>query len=115
MEEAQRCHNLAFISSGEIVAKGTPDTIKKALGNALVYSATLPYHPNIQTALQRAAGTILVNQFGNELRVVVEAHVKATSIEHLITHITGQPYILKSTQANLEDVFIALTQHKESA
>lgn len=113
MEEAQRCHNLAFISSGKIVAKGTPDTIRDALGNVLVYSAILPYHPDVQIALQHATGTILVNQFGNELRVIVEAHVTTASIEQLITRITEQPCILRTTQANLEDVFIALTQQKE--
>ena len=38
MEEAQRCNELAFLAQGEIVATGTPTTIKEALGNVTLLS-----------------------------------------------------------------------------
>ena len=39
MEEAQRCHQLAFLSSGQIVAEGSPITIKNALGDVRVFTS----------------------------------------------------------------------------
>jgi len=110
MEEAQRCHQLAFISSGRIVAEGSPVTIKQALGNALVYIINISYRPELHRALLDTTGIILINQFGNELRLVVTPEVKRPDLESTISTITGEPCSLAISKPNLEDVFIALTQ-----
>jgi ABC-2 type transport system ATP-binding protein len=112
MEEAQRCHQLAFLSSGKIVAEGTPETIKHALGDAAVYSTRLPYNPEIRQMLLAMSGMILVNQFGNELRIVVDPHVDKLALQSTITSITGNSCALDPAEPNLEDVFIALTQDR---
>ena len=111
MEEAQRCHQLAFLSSGRIVAEGTPETIKQALGEATVYVTRLAYHPELRHALLAMPGMILVNQFGNELRIVVDPKIDKQSLQNTITSTTGQSCSLELGDPNLEDVFIALTQH----
>ena len=110
MEEAQRCHQLAFLSSGEIVAEGTPVTIKEALGGVMVVTAKIPYHPDIHQALHNLDGIILVNQFGNELRIVASLDLKQSLLESTIAAVIDKPFKLDNTEANLEDVFIALTQ-----
>lgn len=110
MEEAQRCHQLAFISSGKIVAEGTPETIKDALGDARVYLSKIPYQPELRDALLGLKGMILVNQFGNELRIVVKPELKLSQLETTIKSVSEQPFKLEVTEPNLEDVFIALTQ-----
>lgn len=110
MEEAQRCHKLAFISSGQIVAEGSPDTIKDALGDVQVFTTDLKYLPEIHTALQALKGIVLVNQFGNELRIVVAPDISESTLEKTINAVTGQSCSVKLTEPNLEDVFIALTQ-----
>jgi len=110
MEEAQRCNELAFISSGKIVADGPPDTIKEALGDVRVYEAQIPYIPELRSALLKLEGMILVNQFGDELRLVVSPGLTKTKLESTITAITGNPCSLEITGPNLEDVFISLTQ-----
>lgn len=110
MEEAQRCHRLAFLSNGHIVAKGAPDSIKEALGDTRVYSANIPYIPELRDTLLNLEGMKLVNQFGNELRIVVTSSVDEKTLETAIKKVTQQPFALKLTEPNLEDVFIALTQ-----
>ncbi len=110
MEEAQRCHHLAFMSSGRIVAEGSPDTIKQAFGDARVYTTTLFYLPELQKALLEMKGIILINQFGKELRVVVKPEVLQSHLETIIHSITGRFCSLEVSEPNLEDVFIALTQ-----
>lgn len=110
MEEAQRCHQLAFLSAGQVVAEGTPETIKHALNHAKIYSTSLPYLPQLRDTLVNMEGIILVNQFGNELRLVVSPHFDQKTLEDTIRSVTGQPCTLHDSEPNLEDVFIALTQ-----
>ena len=112
MEEAQRCHQLAFISAGKIVAEGTPTTIKQALGDAQVYAAIIPYQPQLRVALMQLRGIILINQFGDELRIMVSPELKQAELEATIFNATGNDCPLKASEPNLEDVFIALTQNK---
>lgn len=112
MEEAQRCHQLAFISSGQIVAEGSPVTIKKALGDVQVFTCMMRYNPEIHKALYALPGMLLINQFGNELRMVVMPEVKQITLETTINSLSDQPCTIEITGANLEDVFIALTQDK---
>lgn len=115
MEEAQRCHQLAFLSSGQIVAEGTPETIKQALGEVMVVTAKIPYHPDIHQALHKLDGIILVNQFGNELRIVASPDLKQSLLESTIATVIDKPFLFENTEANLEDVFIALTQSRDSS
>lgn len=110
MEEAQRCHQLAFISSGKLVGEGSPDSIKKSMGDVSVYITKMSYSPKIREALIALAGMILVNQFGDELRIVVAPYVTKTVLENIITSISKYPVSLEFSEPNLEDVFIALTQ-----
>ena len=110
MEEAQRCHQLAFISAGQIVARGPPDTIVDALGEAKVYAANIPYMPELRDALLAMQGIVLINQFGKQLRIVVTAEIEQSDLELTINTVTDKPCSLHITEPNLEDVFIVLTQ-----
>jgi len=110
MEEAQRCHHLAFISAGSIVANGTPKEIVHALRDNKIYTTLLAYQPEVQEALLAQEGMVLVNQFGSELRVVVRPQLDKLYIEKLIFAHSGQQVSLVETEANLEDAFIVLTQ-----
>jgi len=112
MEEAQRCHQLAFISSGQIVAEGSPITIKKALGDVRVFTSKVEYIPELHKALYALPGMILVNQFGDELRIVVTLELKQSILETTISSVTDLPCTVNITEPNIEDVFIVLTQGK---
>lgn len=112
MEEAQRCHQLAFISAGKIVAHGSPAGIKLALGEAQVFTAIIAYNPELRDALNQLTGMILVNQFGDELRMVVSPDLTQSELEATIKSTTGTTHPLQISEPNLEDVFIALTQEK---
>ena len=110
MEEAQRCNQLAFLSSGKIVAQGTPESIKEALGESVVYVTKTSYNPELTSALENMDDIILINQFGNELRIIAKPELSQESINSTISSIIGASVYIEVSQANLEDVFIALTQ-----
>ncbi len=115
MEEAQRCNHLAFISHGQIVAQGSPLTIRNALGDTCVYRAEVAYLPEVHQALHDLPGMILVNQFGKELRMVVEPQLSKQILQAAISKVMNKAVELEQTQANLEDVFIALTQEENKS
>ena len=112
MEEAQRCNELAFLAQGEIAATGTPATIKEALGNVTLFSINLPYTPLTQEYLSHISGIILINQFGDELRIMVNEDCDCELIQDILKTKLGATSKLQENELNLEDVFIALTQEK---
>jgi len=115
MEEAQRCHQLAFMAAGRLIATGSPESIKDSLGEIRVYKTRMPYIPELHRALQALDGLMLINQFGTELRVVVDPALSPADIEQVVSRISGAPVSIEDCDPNLEDVFIALTQDQAVA
>lgn len=114
MEEAQRCHQLAFLSAGKIVAQGSPSSIKNALGEVTVYACELPYQPALRSHLLNTKDVLLINQFGDELRILTRSNLKQSALENSINEVTKTNVSLHVSKPNLEDVFIALTQDKNA-
>ena len=114
MEEAERCHKLAFIAEGKMIAEGTPKSIKQALGDVRVFSVNLRYSPEVTRRIQAVEGVILTNQFGDNLHIVCEKYVTQDSLESVIPKVEGAELLLVLVEPDLEDVFIALTQGASS-
>ena len=112
MEEAERCHQLAFLAQGEIVAEGTPTTIKESLGDIRLFSINLAYTPLTMQYLSDIEGIVLINQFGNELRIMVKPECNIETIQKILRDKLHTELKLKESILDLEDVFIALTQDK---
>jgi len=110
MEEAARCHQLAFIAEGKMIAQGTPSSIKSALGDVSVYSVKIPYSPEMTQAVKQVEGVVLTNQFGDDLHIVTEQRVAKAKIEAVMSEVQGSAVVLEVCDPDLEDVFIALTQ-----
>ncbi len=112
MEEAERCKELAFLAQGMIVAQGTPSQIKRALGNVALYIVKISYNPAIVQLLSRIRGVVLLNQFGNELRILVQSDCDRDEIAKVLHEQLKINARLQEREPNLEDLFIALTQDK---
>ena len=112
MEEAERCHNLAFLAQGGIVAQGTPTTIKESLGDIRLMSVDLAYTPQTMQYLSQIKDIVLINQFGNKLRIMVKQKCNIEMIEAVLKDKLHSQSRLKESSLDLEDVFIALTQDK---
>jgi ABC-2 type transport system ATP-binding protein len=112
MEEAERCHQLAFLAKGEIVAEGTPATIKDSLNGVRLFSITLSYTPLAMQYLSDIEGIVLINQFGNELRIMIKPDCDIETIQKILEDKLQVKSKLKQSTLDLEDVFIALTQDK---
>jgi ABC-2 type transport system ATP-binding protein len=109
LDEAERCHRLAVLDHGVLVADGTPDKLTGQLaGRTFVVDAAEPRRA--QQALLGVAGVLSVAQIGNSLRVLMAAAGAEQPVDDALTK-AGQKATVTATPANLEDVFVAVTRN----
>ncbi len=114
MDEAERCHRLAILDQGELVADGTPTRLSADLVDRTLL-ATSP-HPRRAAALLAAfPGIASVAQVGNQLRALAEPGFNR--LDALASALRAQdPSATVSRVApSLEDVFVAATHGRRAA
>lgn len=110
MDEAERCHNLAILDRGRLVAEGRPRDLIRDINAGVV---------EIETATPRAArdcleatdGVQSVAQLGARLHALLDKAVEDPA--GLIRQALDQANIdneVEAVTANLEDVFVAATR-----
>jgi ABC-2 type transport system ATP-binding protein len=104
MDEAERCHSLAYIAYGTLLTRGTLDQVLTT-ARLITWSVTGPDLRTIATALRGRPGVEQVVAFGNTLHV---SGRDATQLDAAITAVRDSHHEWKKTQAGLEDVFISL-------
>jgi ABC-2 type transport system ATP-binding protein len=105
MDEAERCHEIAYIAYGELLAQGTiPQVI--AQSHLRTYTVTGPDLQGLAEKLLGTAGIDMVAPFGNSLHV---AGRDAEALEKAIAAVRDRSDLHWSvSQPSLEDVFISL-------
>ncbi len=109
MDEAERCHRIAILDRGVLVADGTPDALTGELaGRTLVVDAAQPRQA--KAVLLGVPGVLSVAQIGNVLRVLMaEDGDAADRIAHAL-RAAGIEAGVSASQPNLEDVFVSATR-----
>ena len=109
MDEAERCHRLAILDRGRLVADGTPQELTEALaGRTLEVVAAQPRRA--QQALVGLPGVLSVAQIGNSLRVLVAADGDARARIETALRQANLAAEVAVTPPNLEDVFTSATR-----
>ncbi|MGE0384034.1 MAG: ABC transporter ATP-binding protein [Gammaproteobacteria bacterium] len=117
MDEAERCHGLAILDRGALVADGTPQALEARIGATVVEFRSAQPRAAI-SALDHRPGILGVTQLGVRLRVLVDLHepdpVACVRRALDASHVDGQASV---AAPNLEDVFVAVTRrrHKENS
>ena len=107
MDEAERCHRIAILDRGRLVADGTPAALTAALaGRTLGVRAAEPRRA--QAALHGAPGVLSVAQVGNTLRVLTTGGLDATALAARL-RAAGLDADAADIEPNLEDVFVSAT------
>ena len=108
MDEAERCHRLAILDHGRLVADGTPRELAARLdGRTLVVHADQPRRAH--QALLGLPGVLSVAQVGNALRVLSEAGADILDGVRDGLRRAGVEGDVEAASPNLEDVFVAAT------
>ncbi|MBS0660919.1 MAG: ATP-binding cassette domain-containing protein [Verrucomicrobia bacterium] len=105
MDEAERCHALAYIAYGKLVTRGTSEEIVREAGLS-IYAVTGPNLAEVADRLRGAAGVELVIPFGSALHLGgIDRAAVAAAVAPLAarpdTHVAPIP-------TALEHVFIRL-------
>ncbi|MCO6055291.1 ABC transporter ATP-binding protein [Pseudomonas sp. MOB-449] len=107
MDEAERCTRLGILDTGRLVADGSPAELMAALpGRPLLVECAQPRQA--QRALQGAEEVIAMAQIGATLRVLSAVSDARERIARRLSA-QGIDAEVKDTDANLEDVFVAVT------
>ena len=114
MDEAERCHRLAILDQGVLVADGSPAELTAALqGRTLEVHAAQPRQA--QRALAGLPGVLSVAQIGNTLRVLLDSGDDAEARLQQTLRAAGQGAEVVRSAANLEDVFVSATRGRETS
>jgi ABC-2 type transport system ATP-binding protein len=105
MDEAERCHRLAYIAYGKLLARGTVDEVVGAAG-LTTWEVTGTDLPPLAAALRGRPGVEQVVPFGNTLHVT---GLDAGRLEAAIAPLRQRgPQQWSVIPCGLEDVFISL-------
>lgn len=117
MDEAERCHGLAILDQGAIVADGSPAELETTIDAHVIEVAT-HQASGARHALEGLPGVFSITQLGARLRVLVERNHEAPQVlvqQRLTTaHLEA---VAELVAPSLEDVFVAATQgrYRETA
>jgi ABC-2 type transport system ATP-binding protein len=107
MDEAERCHKLAYISYGKLMAQGTADEIIASQGLA-TWAVSEGNLSAIAERLRGEPGIDQIAAFGSRLHVTGR---DAAALEAALRRATaGTPCRAERAQTGLEDVFIHLME-----
>jgi ABC-2 type transport system ATP-binding protein len=105
MDEAERCHEIAYIAYGELLAHGTVDEVVKQ-SNLTTYSVTGEGLVPLAAKLEKTPGVDSVAPFGTSLHV--SGRDRAALEAAIAAHRDDAKLSWKAIDASLEDVFIGL-------
>jgi ABC-2 type transport system ATP-binding protein len=111
MDEAERCHSLAFIYNGVLLSRGT---VQEIISRSCLYTwaASGPALLDLAAQVRTQSGVLQAVPFGNSLHVSGD---DAAALEQAIRPFQTGPYDWRRVESSLEDIFIHyLEQAKRS-
>jgi ABC-2 type transport system ATP-binding protein len=115
MDEAERCHQLAILDQGVLVADGSPAQLSRDIAaQVLLVIADQPRR--VSKVLEAQEFVHSTAQIGNSLRVLVDSSMKdpESAVQELVQKAGLKPVQCNRTAASLEDVFVAATQQRRT-
>lgn len=113
MDEAERCHRIAFIFRGALLDIGTPSEIvdRRQLRIAEVDLADSTRVRDVAEALRRVSEVEDVSHYGHVLRVAVNAPADPGDlVKHVLRDLNVQPRAVSEARATVEDAFVSMVR-----
>ena len=109
MDEAERCHEIAYISYGRLIARGTADKVITD-SRLVTFNGEGSGIGDIASALARAPGVDMVAPFGASLHV---SGIDRAGLEAALLPYRRAPFSWTEVDPTLEDVFIRMMEGSE--
>jgi ABC-2 type transport system ATP-binding protein len=104
MDEAERCHRLAYIAYGQLLARGTAAEVVRASGLSTL-AVTGPDLPQLEARLRDDHAVDLVAAFGSALHACGRDR---PALERAVGSALTADHAMQPIETSLEDVFISL-------
>ena len=104
MDEAERCHDIAYIAYGKLMARGTADQVIRSSG-LVTFRAEGPGADRLARELAEKPGVAMAAPFGAALHV---SGTDRAALEAAVAPYRKPPLVWSEVQPTLEDVFIRL-------
>ena len=104
MDEAERCHEIAYISYGRLIARGTAAQVIEASGLITLHGEG-PDADTLAHELASAPGVETAAAFGAAIHV---SGLDRAALEAAVAPYRREPYRWREVAPTLEDVFIQL-------
>jgi len=110
MDEAERCHEIAYIAYGELLAQGTVEEVVEK-SHLRTWNVSGPDLQSLSEKLLGVAGIDMVAPFGTSLHV---SGRDAAALDAAVERFRADPHLAWSESApSLEDVFIDLMSRSQ--
>jgi ABC-2 type transport system ATP-binding protein len=111
MDEAERCHRLAFIFRGHVLDEGRPDDVVARRGLVAAEVELPDTAHEAAEALRARPGVDDIEHYGHTLRVVAHAGVDPIA---LIAEVAPGALAHKA-RVSVEDAFVSMVRDEEAA
>ncbi len=112
MDEASRCHRIGFMRAGQIIAEGTPGSLRAMLQDRIL-ELRGEGMANLRQVAAQVGGVEDVRAFGDRLHLRIQAGTAARVLPALQAALASRAagaLSIQPIQPTLEDVFIALSE-----
>jgi ABC-2 type transport system ATP-binding protein len=116
LEEAEQCNRLGFMVGGDLVAEGTPSSVKAAQGGRVLELRT-DQPQRALDVLKAAMEPWRVSLFGDRLHVIVDGDAQAAARQLTADLEQAAIHVLEARDQDysLEDVFLLIVEKSERA
>ena len=105
MDEAERCHRIALMHEGRLIADGTPHTIRERATGRFARVAASP-QPRALAVLRRRADVKATQVFGDEIHIEFDGELREIERALVADGVAVQDVAIQAPA--LEDVFLQL-------
>ena len=115
MDEAEYCHRIALIDAGKLIALGSPSELRHHDLGGQLFELECAAPGATLAAARQAPGVIEAAIFSDKLHLLLRTD---TSGEDLLASLTTQGITagpIRAILPSLEDVFVQLVSHRQSA
>ncbi len=105
LDEAERCTRVALMHRGKLIANDAPNQLRANLA-AFVYEGHSAHARRAERALQKHAGILNLNTYGDVIRLIVDDAARIDSIQNVWHTQNIVVQNLRPVGARLEDVFV---------
>ncbi len=109
MDEAERCHDIAYIAYGKLIARGTAEDILSQVG-LVTWEGEGPDVDRLSGEISKLPGVETAAPFGTTLHV---SGTDETALNAALQPYRREPFIWTRTSPTLEDAFIHLMGQSE--